>query len=127
MKMENYALSECELLVMKVIWRSEEPLSLQGIVEGVNETYKRGWKQQTVSVFLGRIVKKNLLTSERRGRQFFYYPTMTEAEYCQMEAVKCVDMLSDGKADVFFAALSQARNLTEDEKERIRGLLNELD
>ena len=125
--MENYALSECELLVMKVIWRSEETLSLQGIVERVNETYKRGWKQQTVSVFLGRIVKKNLLTSERRGRQFFYYPTMTEEEYCQEEAVKCVDMLSDGKADIFFAALAQARALTEEEKERIRGLLNELD
>ena len=74
---------------------------MQGIVEGVNETYKRGWKQQTVSVLLGRIVKKNLLTSVRKGRQFFYYPTMTEEEYCQAETVKCVDMLSDGKADVF--------------------------
>lgn len=125
--MENCVLSECELLVMKVIWRSKEPLSLQGIVAGVNETYKRGWKQQTVSVFLGRIVKKNLLTSERRGRQFFYYPTMTEEEYCQAEAVKCVDMLSDGRADIFFAALAQARVLTMEEKERIRGLLNELE
>ena len=125
--MENYALSECELLVMKVIWKSKEPLSLQGIVEGVNGTYKRGWKQQTVSVFLGRIVKKNLLTSQRRGRQFFYYPTMTEEEYCRAEAVKCVDMLGDGKADIFFAALARGRALTEDEKERIRGLLNELE
>lgn len=125
--MENCVLSECELLVMKVIWRSKEPLSLQGIVAGVNETYKRGWKQQTVSVFLGRIVKKNLLTSERRGRQFFYYPTMTEEAYCQAEAVKCVDMLSDGRADIFFAALEQARVLTMEEKERIRGLLNELE
>ena len=125
--MENCALSECELLVMKVIWRCEETLSLQGIVERVNDTYKKGWKQQTVSVFLGRIVKKNLLTSQRKGRQFFYYPTMTEEEYCKAEVVKCVDMLSDGKADIFFAALSQARTLTEDEKQKIRGLLNELE
>lgn len=78
-------------------------------------------------VKLGRIVKKNLLISKRQGRQFYYYPTISEEEYRKKEAVKCVDTLGDGKADVFFAALSQARNLTEEEKEKIRGILNELE
>lgn len=125
--MEDYTLSECELYVMKVIWRSEESLSLQDIAEQVNRDYKRNWKPQTVSVFLGRIVKKNLLTSKRQGRQFYYFPTISEEEYRKKEALKCVDSLGDGRADVFFAALSQARNLTEEEKEKIRGILNELD
>lgn len=125
--MEDYTLSECELYVMKVIWRSEESLSLQDIAERVNRDYKRNWKPQTVSVFLGRIVKKNLLTSKRQGRQFYYFPTISEEEYRKKEALKCVDSLGDGRADVFFAALSQARNLTEEEKEKIRGILNELD
>ena len=125
--MEDYTLSDSELFVMKIIWRSEESLSLQDIAERVNRIYKKNWKPQTVSVFLGRIVKKNLLTSKRQGRQFYYYPTISEEEYRKKEAVKCVDTLGDGKADVFFAALSQARNLTEEEKEKIRGILNELD
>lgn len=124
--MEDYTLSDSELFVMKVIWRSEESLSLQDIAERVNRIYGKSWRPQTVSVFLGRIVKKNLLTSKRQGRQFYYYPTMTEEEYRKKEAVKCVDSLGDGRADVFFAALSQARNLTEEEKEKIRGILNEL-
>ena len=125
--MEDYTLSDSELFVMKVIWRSEESLSLQDIAERVNRVYGKNWKPQTVSVFLGRIVKKNLLISKRQGRQFYYYPTISEEEYRKKEAVKCVDTLGDGKADVFFAALSQARNLTEEEKEKIRGILNELD
>ena len=120
-------LSDCELFIMKIIWRSEESLSLQEIVERVNRVYEKNWKPQTVSVFLGRIVKKNLLTSKRQGRQFYYYPTISEADYCQKEAVKTVESLGDGRADVFFAALAQARNLTEDEKNKIRGILNELD
>lgn len=120
-------LSDCELFIMKIIWRSEESLSLQEIVERVNRIYKKNWKPQTVSVFLGRIVKKNLLTSKRQGRQFFYYPTISEEDYCKKEAVKTVDSLGDGRADVFFAALAQARNLTADEKNRIRGILDELD
>lgn len=125
--MEDYTLSDSELFVMKVIWRSEESLSLQDIAECVNRIYGKNWKPQTVSVFLGRIVKKNLLVSKRQGRQFYYYPTISEEEYRKKETVKCVDTLGDGKADVFFAALSQARNLTKEEKEKIRGILNELD
>ena len=125
--MGDHTLSGSELFVMKVIWRSEESLSLQDIAERVNRVYGKNWKPQTVSVFLGRIVKKNLLISKRQGRQFYYYPTISEEEYRKKEAVKCVDTLGDGKADVFFAALSQARNLTEEEKEKIRGILNELE
>ena len=125
--MGDHTLSDSELFVMKVIWRSEESLSLQDIAERVNRVYGKNWKPQTVSVFLGRIVKKNLLISKRQGRQFYYYPTISEEKYRKKEAVKCVDTLGDGKADVFFAALSQARNLTEEEKEKIRGILNELE
>ena len=125
--MGDHTLSDSELFVMKIIWRSEESLSLQDIAERVNRVYGKNWKPQTVSVFLGRIVKKNLLISKRQGRQFFYYPTISEEEYRKKETVKCVDTLGDGKADVFFAALSQARNLTEEEKKRIRGILNALD
>lgn len=125
--MEDYTLSDSELFVMKIIWRSEESLSLQEIAERVNRVYGKNWKPQTVSVFLGRIVKKNLLVSKRQGRQFYYYPTISEEEYRKKETVKCVDILGDGKADIFFAALSQARNLTKEEKEKIRGILNEMD
>lgn len=124
--MGNQTLSDSELFVMKVIWRSDESLSLQEIAERVNRIFEKNWKPQTVSVFLGRIVKKNLLTSKRCGRQFFYYPTISEEEYREKEAVKCVDALGDGKADVFFSALAQARNLTEEEKEKIRVILNGL-
>ncbi len=125
--MKISALSESELYVMKIIWRSGEALSLQEIVQRVNTIYGKEWKPQTVSVFLGRIVKKNLLVSKRNGRQFFYYPTISEEEYRRRETVKCVDQLGDGRADIFFAALLQARDLTDDEKTQIREILNELD
>lgn len=125
--MEVCTLSDCELLIMRVIWQSDSILSLQDIAERVNRDYEKQWKTQTVSVFLGRIVKKNILTSRRQGRQFYYYPTISEKDYLKQETVKCVDILGNGHADVFFAALTQARNLTCEEKDRIRSILNELD
>lgn len=125
--MKEHTLSDSELYVMKVIWKSKESLSLQDITERVNRIYAKEWKMQTVSVFLGRIVKKNILISKRQGRQFYYYPIISEEEYRKKEVVKCVDSLGDGRVDIFFAALSQARNLSKEEREKIRGILDELD
>lgn len=69
--MEDYTLSDSEFFVMKVIWRSEESLSLQDIAERVNKIYGKNWKPQTVSMFLGKIVKKNLFVHGNcnRGRK----------------------------------------------------------
>lgn len=120
-------LTECEVLIMKIIWESGEILSAQEITARVNKTYKKDWKHQTVSVFLGRIIKKGYLTSERRGRLFFYHPLITEAEYGEREIRKCVDFWSQGRADVFLSALHRTRNLTEEEKQELRSFLDELD
>ena len=60
------ALTECEVLVMKVIWESADVLSIQEITSRINLKYKKDWKLQTVSTFLSRAVKKGYL--EKIGR-----------------------------------------------------------
>lgn len=42
--MGNQTLSDSELFVMKVIWRSDESLSLQEIAERVNRIFGKNWK-----------------------------------------------------------------------------------
>ena len=63
-------LTDSELLAMKTIWESGEPLSVQEIMERTNQKYGKQWKVQTVSTFLGRMVKKGYLKMERKGRVF---------------------------------------------------------
>jgi predicted transcriptional regulator len=123
--MADYLLSDSELYIMKVVWRSEEALSMQRIMELVNERYHKNWKHQTVSVFLGRIVKKKMLISKRQGRVFYYSPTMSEEEYRKKEVVKWVNALGDGRADVFVNALTLTRELSEEEKTGLRTLLEQ--
>ena len=124
--MEEQMMTECELLVMKVIWKSDDVLSLQEITERVNRDYKKNWKPQTVSTFLGRIVRRGYLSMERRGRVFYYHPLMTEDEYGKNEILKCVDFWSNGRADSFLSAFIEERKLTDEEKKRIRSLLDDL-
>lgn len=123
--MEERVMTECELLVMKVIWESEQELSLRTISERVNSNYGKEWKAQTVSTFLTRLVHKGFLTMERRGRQFFYFPTISEDEYGKKEVVKCVDFWHEGRVSGLLAAFSEVRELTAEDKDEIRRLLDE--
>lgn len=119
-------LTDCEVLVMKVIWHSEEALSIQEIMGAVNATYDKDWKVQTVSTFLSKMVKKGYLDMQRKGRYFFYYPLVTEEEYGDREIKKCVELWSDGKIDGLLAAFTRTHKLTEEERKRIGEMLDEL-
>ncbi len=117
-------LTDCELLVMKVIWATEEAMSIQEIAAKVNNVYNKKWEKQTVSVFLGRIVRRGFLRSERKGRHFFYYPTVSEEEYAKKEVVKCAEMWGNGRADVLVATLAKARKLDAEEKAKLKSLID---
>lgn len=119
-------LTDCEVLVMKVIWHSEEALSIQEITGAVNATYDKDWKVQTVSTFLSKMVKKGYLDMQRKGRYFFYYPLVTEEAYGDREIKKCVELWSDGKIDGLLAAFTRTHKLTEEERKRIGEMLDEL-
>jgi predicted transcriptional regulator len=125
--MEDRGMTECELLVMKVIWSSDRNLSMKEVTELVNSTYGKSWKTQTVSTFLARLVRKEFLTMERKGRVFYYQPTILEADYGKKEIEKCVNFWGAGKINSILAAFSEVRKFTKDEKEQIQSLLNDMD
>lgn len=74
-------LTECEEMVMNVIWDSDARLNLPQIVERVNKRYGKEWAMQTVSTFLARLRKKSVVTAERSGRTFYYDVIMTKEAY----------------------------------------------
>lgn len=79
MRFEN--LTDCELLVMKILWDAEKELGLSEVTQRANETYQRDWKLQTVSTFLTRLVNKSYLESYRQGRVFYYRILVPETDY----------------------------------------------
>lgn len=120
-------LTDSELLAMKTIWESGEPLSVQEIMERTNQKYGKQWKVQTVSTFLGRMVKKGYLKMERRGRIFYYDPLVTEESYRKRELDRQIAFWGDGSMDRLVASFTKVTRLTEEEKERIRRLLDDMD
>lgn len=120
-------MTNSELLLMKTIWESEEPLTVQEIMARANKQYEKKWKIQTVSTFLGRMVKKNYLTMERKGRTFCYYPLVTEEVYRKKELDRQIAFWGDDGLDALIASFTKTTHLTKEEKEKIRRLLDAMD
>lgn len=94
--MQLERLSDCEELVMAIIWKSPEALALSQIMERANEGRVAPWKPQTVSTFLARLARKGYLTTERKGRYTYYHPNIGIEEYRKLRMEEMVLLLFDG-------------------------------
>lgn len=126
-KKDDNKITDCEQLVMKIVWRSEEDLCLMEIVDRVNVAFDKDWKPQTVSTFLGRLVKKGFVTMYRRGRQFYYHIVIAEKEYGERMIEECVDFWSDGDVSKLLVSLHSKRKLQKNEVDNLRRMIDELD
>ena len=124
MTLEN--LTDCEQLVMKTVWDSEEELSLMEIMQRVNDKYHKEWKPQTVSTFLARLVRKGYLRHYRQGRVFFFQILIPLEVYKGQLTSDYVTFWNHDNADEFLCALANERPLRQDEIERIQKMINGL-
>ena len=120
-------ITECEKVVMKCIWDSENDLSMQQITELVNTLYGKEWKTQTVSTFLARLVKKDYLKMYRKGRCFFYSPLVDKEEYKDDVLKDYVKFWNGGSMSAFVSGLFNKKMLSQSEREELKRQIEELD
>lgn len=122
--MEKAALSECEQMVMKCIWNSEEALGVQELTEIVNQKYGKTWKLQTVSTFLARLVKKGYLEMQRKGRTFFYKPAVKEDVYKKQLLTEQIRFWNGGNAAGLIRDICTNLKFSEKEKKEIKEIVD---
>jgi len=74
---EPVKISDSEWEVMRVIWNNDQ-IDAMTINELLSES--KGWKIATIKTLLGRLVKKDVLYTEREGKKFLYSAKVSEAE-----------------------------------------------
>ncbi|MBO5486321.1 MAG: BlaI/MecI/CopY family transcriptional regulator [Eubacterium sp.] len=92
-------LSKSEKEVLSVIYDSAETLSLQGVQALVNKKYHHEWKQQTVSTFLRRAVKKGYLEDYQEGRHVFYSPVVEKSVALKNDLINLTYIYFNGDTD----------------------------
>ena len=71
-------ITDSEWEVMRVVWANQEVTSKE-IVEILEQ--KKAWKPARTKTFIGRLVRKDMLKTEKVGNKFIYSTDVSEVDF----------------------------------------------
>ncbi len=95
-------ISEAEYEIMKILWE-EYPLSTNEICERAQKNHS--WNQKTIHTLLSRLNNKQVISYEKRGRMYYYFPVISQNKYLEQENHHFLDRFYNGKAAPMLSAL----------------------
>lgn len=110
-------ISEAELEIMKVLWKADEPLTAQAVLEKISD---RDWKYSTIATLFKRMVEKGSVSYEKKGRFFFYTPLISENDYKKEQTKTFVSRLYDGSVKNLVVSLFENKAVSEEDIEEIK-------
>ena len=116
-------LSDMEYVVMSVIWRNKPPVNTGIIMEAVGEEKK--WKMPTLISYLNRLTEKGFISSEKKGRDRWYYPIIDEKEYLEFETNLFFKTYHHNSLFSLMSTLYDGKKITKEEAEEFRKWIGE--
>ena len=113
-------ISASEWEVMKLIWKSS-PLTSEEIINSLSQ--KTDWSAQTIKTFITRLIKKEAIGFNKIGRNYHYYPLVSEDECLKVENKSFLERLYGGAVSVLFTKFLEEESLSEKEIEELETLL----
>jgi BlaI family penicillinase repressor len=115
-------ISEAEWEVMKLLWKSS-PATANEIVKILSG--KTHWKRETIRTLINRLVQKKAVGFNKNGRQYHYYPLVTEAECVKSETKSFLKRFGKSSVEPMLAAFVEEENLSPERLGRLRRILKE--
>lgn len=119
---DNFSrISQAEYEVMKILWRTDGPVSTNDIYKELSE--QMGWDRSTVRTLLKRLTEKGAVTIEKLS-VISYLPVVSEKDYREAQTKSFVERLYGGSAGRLVSSLVENYNLTPSDIEELKNLLN---
>ena len=119
--MENKPnISDAEWQVMKVLW-AKSPITANEIIEQLEN--EQSWKPKTIRTLINRLVGKNAVDFDKDGRQYLYYPILSEADCVREETKSFLSRIRGGALKPMLAAFIEEQKLSKDEIEELKRIL----
>jgi len=120
--MKNISIGDAELEIMKVIWKSKEPITSLEIGKKVED---KGWKKTTIATFLTRLVEKGALSADKQGKLYYYSPLITEKDYKKSQTKNLIKTLYNGSVRDFAVAFFEEQKLSDDDIKELRAIFKD--
>ena len=116
-------ISDSELEIMKIIWSNNDSALFSKITSELKMKSK-SFKTNTVLTFLSRLVEKDMLIVEKRGRLNEYIALISESEYMNAQTKAFLDKVYHGNAKNLVSSLLKQDCLTSDDFEELSKFWN---
>ena len=114
-------ISDAEWQVMKVLWQ-KSPVTANYIVEKL--TAQTEWMPKTIRTLISRLTTKNAVAYDKTGRQYMYYPLLSEEECVRHETRSFMTRVRTAALKPMLAAFLEEENLSEEEIEELKCILD---
>lgn len=104
-------LPESEYEVMNAIWSGISPMNTAYLMEAVGK--KHSWKAPTLISFLVRLEERGYISSEKRGKERYYFPVADKSIYLRSISDDFLKRYHDGSFVKFMDSLYSEKLLTE--------------
>ncbi|MCI8506772.1 MAG: hypothetical protein HFI67_11360 [Lachnospiraceae bacterium] len=124
---KNNRMTDRELTVMKAIWAIKEDVTTSKIVRQLQEWYGEKLTPQAIGVYIEKLKKKGYIRITKPDNYYkVYEPLLSQEEFMQEQVRTIASFWNKSTARYGIMALSGAEELTEEEAEELRRILDEL-
>lgn len=113
-------ISETEWKVMKVIW-SNPYITANGVIDILDDYVE--WKPKTVKTLLNRLLNKGAIDFQKEGREYKYYPLISEDQCIKEENKSFLDKVYNGAFKTMIANFIEDQTLSKDDINDLKKLL----
>ena len=105
-------ITDSEYQIMRILWKSEEKMTVADVTR---ELDGNDWTPSTVSTFLQRLLKKEVISCEKKGKTNLYYPLIMQSEYDLNETENFLSKIYKGSVKNLVAALYENKKLSNED------------
>ena len=119
MSPNKHTITNSEYTIMKILWASREALTVADVVNALDD---HRWTASTVSTFLQRLLKKEVVGCEKKGKSNLYYPLLDQTDYHLQETETFLDKVYKGSVKNLVAALYENQKLSREDIDDLKSL-----
>jgi BlaI family penicillinase repressor len=115
------AISDAELVVMKVVWRNPPVTANQVVAALEDQTH---WKPKTIQTLLSRLAQKGALAFTKKGREYLFRPLIEARDFGHAASRSFLSRVFDGEIAPFLACFLEREKLSPEEISELRRILD---
>ena len=115
--------ADTELIILKILW-AEAPLSIGQIIARAHKQTE--WHDNTTKTIVTRLLKKELLSRKKDGKQFFYSPVIAQSAVVEQASDGLLSRFFDGKISPLIAHFADQKKITHSDIKEIEAILEQM-